>query len=535
LGGWVWGEREPLKRGGVEKEVPSADLILTNANVITMNPAEPTAGLVAIRGNKILTVGGSDRLGEVRGAKTEVIDCQGKTVVPGFNDAHCHIFAFIRKLGGIDLSPPAVSSIADIKAAVRQRARSIPAGNWITGTDYNEFYLDEKRHPNRRDLDEAAPEHPVVLAHRSLHACVLNSLALAMAGITRETPEPPGAIIERELDSGEPSGLLFEMVGYIRGQVLPPLSDEELAEGIALASRYYLSMGITSLQEASANNDYARWQALQGFKDSGELRSRVSMMFGFDALPQFQQAGLAFGSGDEQLRLGGVKIVINETAGKLQPPQEELNKQALDSHRAGFQLAIHCIEPSTVEAAITALEYIAGKSSVIGRRHRLEHVSECPPDLLERLGRLKAMVVTQPPFIYYSGERYLATLPPERQRWLYRIKSFLNSGLVVAGSSDSPVVPDNPLIGICAAVTRRAESGQEVLPEEAVSPQQALAMYTTNAAYASFEEKLKGAIALGRLADMAVLSNDPLKSPPEMIKDIRVEMTILDGKVAWQD
>jgi predicted amidohydrolase YtcJ len=512
----------------------SADIILTNANVMTMNPAQPTAGLVAVRGNKIILVGDGDRLGEVQGAKSKVIDCQGKTVAPGFNDAHCHIFAFIRKLAGIDLSPPAVKSIANIKAAVRKRTRSIPPGNWITASDYNEFYLAERRHPNRRDLDEAAPEHPVVLAHRSLHACVLNSLALAMAGITSQTPEPPGAVIDREIDSGEPSGLLFELVGYIRGQVLPPLSDEELAEGMASASRHYLSMGITSLQEASASNDYARWKALQGFKDGGELKSRVSMMFGFDAMPQFREAGLVFGSGDEQLRLGGVKIVLNEAAGRMQPPPEELNKQALDAHRAGFQLAIHCVEPGTAAAAITALEYVAGQPSVVGRRHRLEHVSECPPELLQRLSKLKAMAVTQPPFIYYSGERYLATIPPERQKWLYRIKSFLGAGLVVAGSSDAPVVPDNPLMGIYAAVTRRAESGQELLPQEAVSPHQALEMYTTNAAYASFEENIKGAIAPGKLADMVILSASPLKTPPEQIKDIRVEMTILDGKVAWE-
>jgi len=523
-----------MKRGGAEQEV-SADLILTNANVITMDPAQPTAGLVAIRSNKIWLVGDGDRLGEVRGAKTKIIDCGGKTVVPGFNDAHCHILGFIRKLGGIDLSPPAVESITDIKAAIRQHARNIPAGRWITATDYNEFYLVEKRHPSRRDLDEAAPEHPVVLYHRSLHACVLSSMALSIAGITKETPEPPGAIIERELDSGEPSGLLFEMVSYIRQKVLPPLSDEELAEGMALASRHYLSMGITSLQGASASNDYGRWQTLKRFKESGELASRVSMMFGFDALPQFQQAGLAFGWGDEQLRLGGVKIVLTETTGRLQPPQEELNRQALDSHQAGFPLAIHCVEPGTVAAAITALEYIGGQSTIAGRRHRLEHVSECPPALLERLKELKAMVVTQPPFIYYSGERYLATVPPERQRWLYRIKSFLDSGLVVAGSSDSPVVSDNPLVGIYAAVTRRAESGQEVLPEEAISAGQALAMYTTSAACASFEEDIKGAIAPDKLADMVILSADPLKSPPEQIKDIRVEMTIIDGKVAWQD
>ncbi|MCX6011244.1 MAG: amidohydrolase family protein, partial [Chloroflexi bacterium] len=204
--------------------MPSADLILQNAKVITMNPARPSAQLVAVKGNKILLVAGNDQLGEVRGAKTRVIDCGGRVVVPGFNDAHCHLFGFIRKRRSLDLSHSSVKSIADIKAAVRRQAQATPKGQWIIGSDYHEFYLAEKRHPNRRDLDEAAPEHPVVLYQRSLHACVLNSLALARAGITREKPEPAGAVIERELDTGEPSGLLFEMVGYIRQKVLPPLS-----------------------------------------------------------------------------------------------------------------------------------------------------------------------------------------------------------------------------------------------------------------------------------------------------------------------
>jgi hypothetical protein len=514
--------------------MPTADLILNNANVITMNPSCPTAELVAIKGNKILLVAGNEELEQVKGAKTKIIDCHGKTVVPGFNDAHCHIFSFIRNLRSLDLSPSSVRSIADIKAAIRRQAQSIPPGDWLTGNGYNEFYLAEKRHPNRWDIDEVAPQHPVLLAHRSLHACVLNSLALSLAGITKETPEPPGALIDRDLDTAEPSGLLFGMLGYIRERVMPPLSEEELAEGIALANQHYLSMGITSLQEASATNDLARWQTLYRFKESGRLKSRVSMMFGIEALSQFQEAGLALGSGDGQLRLGGVKIMLNETRGELQPPPPELNQQVFTACQAGFQLAIHCVEPNTVDAAIAALEYISSQLPLAGQRHRLEHCSECPPQLLKRLIKLKAMVVTQPPFIYYSGERYLATIPSTQLRWLYRIKSFLDSGLIVAGSSDSPVSPDNPLVGIYAAVTRRAESGQYLLPHECISAKEALAMYTINAAYASFEESVKGSITPGKLADLLVLSDDPIKSPPEQIKDIRVEMTIIDGKVVWE-
>jgi predicted amidohydrolase YtcJ len=507
----------------------SADLILKNARVITMDPAHPTAELVAIRDNKVLAVAGSEAWGEVREVGGKIIDCQGRTVMPGFNDAHCHTFSFIRKMGSLDLSPSAVSSIVDIKSLVQRRAQDLPQGSWLTGTDYNEFYLAEKRHPNRRDLDEAAPHHPVVLLHRSLHACVLNSRALSLAGITRETAEPPGAIIERELDSGKPSGLLFEMVGYIMNSVIPQLSEDELAGGIAQAGEHYLAMGITSLQEASVTNNFSRWQLLKKFTEGGRLKSRVSMMFGLDALSQFQQAGLSFGAGDSHLRLGGVKLMLNKATA-----QPQLNEQAFSAHEAGFQLAIHCVEPDEVEAAISALEYINSRSPIAGRRHRLEHCSECPPPLLERLSRLGAMVVTQPPFVYYSGERYLATIPPARLKWLYRVKSFLDGGLIVGGSSDCPVVADNPLVGIYAAVTRRAESGECLSPEEAISAEQALAMYTINAAHASFEEDIKGSIIPGKLADLVVLSDDPLKSPPEQIKDIRVEMTILDGKIAWE-
>jgi predicted amidohydrolase YtcJ len=512
-----------------------ADIVLKNASIITMDARKPFAEMVAITGDKISLVADNDEVESVTGAGTRVIDCQGKTVVPGFNDAHCHLFSFIRKLLSFDLSQSSVSSIADIKAVIRRQAEDTPPGNWLIGTDYNEFYLAEKRCPTRWEIDEAAPDHPVVLSHRSLHACVLNSRALSLAGINIETPDPPGGIIERDLATGEPNGVLYEMLGYIREKVLPPLSDEELGKGVALANRHYLSYGITSLQEATVSNDYRRWQIIGGFKEPGKLRSRVYMMPGAHARSQFQEAGLTSGSGDSQMRLGAVKVMLSEATGQVQPPQEELNRLGLDCHRSGFQLAFHAIEESNVAAAVRALEYVNDYSPVVGRRHRIEHCSECPPYLLERLKKLEAVIVTQPPFVYYSGERYLATVATSQLPWLYRIKSPLESGLVVAGSSDSPVVPGNPLVGMYAAVTRKAESGQELLPEEAVSASQALALYTVNAAYASFEEDIKGSITSGKLADIVVLSDDPTEVPPERIKDIRVEMTILGGEVVWEE
>ncbi len=514
--------------------MPAADLILKNANVITMDARQPTAGLVAITGDRISLVASGEGLESVTGAKTQIIDCAGKTVVPGFNDAHCHLIPFIRTLLQFDLSPASVSSIADIKAVINHQAQNTPPGQWLAGVGFNEFYLAERRYPTRWDIDKVSPHHPTVLAHRSLHACVLNSQALSLAGINTETPEPPGGIIDRDLDTGEPNGILYEMLGYVWEKVMSSLSEEELVKGVTLANERYLSYGITSLQETTVSNDISRWQTFHRFKDTGKLKPRIYMLIGAKNLSQFREMGLAPGSGDNQLHLGGVKIIVTESSGGLQPPLPELNQQVFDAHQAGFQLAIHAIEENTVEAAISALEYAQSRLPQTGRRHRIAHCSECPPQLLERLSKLHGVVVTQPPFLYYSGERYLATVAASQQPWLYRIKSFLNSGLVVAGSSDSPVVPNNPLVGIYAAITRRAESGQYILPHESISANQALALYTTNAAYASFEEEVKGSITPGKLADVVVLSDDPTESPPEQIMDIKVEMTIIGGKVVWE-
>jgi len=204
------------------------------------------------------------------------------------------------------------------------------------------------------------------------------------------------------------------------------------------------------------------------------------------------------------------------------------------AHQAGFQLALHAVEENTVEAAITALECALCQVPKPDHRHRLEHCSVCPPHLAQRLKDMRAIVVTQPSFIYYSGERYLATVSLNDLDWLYAIGSLLASGVKVAASSDAPVVPSNPLVGIYAAVTRATETGQTLLPQEGISRLEALKMYTLEAAYASFEEGVKGCLTPGRLADLAVLSDDPTKVPPEEIKEIEVVMTIVDGKVVWQ-
>jgi len=209
----------------------------------------------------------------------------------------------------LDLSLPQIKSIADIKATIKKKAENTPPGQWISATDYNDFTLREKRHPTRRELDEVAPDNPVVLSHRGLHACVLNSQALKLAHISPETPEPPGAYISRNINTGEPDGLLVEMLPFIREKVMPPVTEEELDKGINTANQQYLAWGLTSLQDATFVNDIKRWQRYRRLKRENLLQSRVTMMAGTGTLTEFLSNGLTYGSGDAQLRLGGIKII----------------------------------------------------------------------------------------------------------------------------------------------------------------------------------------------------------------------------------
>ena len=511
---------------------PYADSIVHNASVITLDPQRPRAQLVAIKAGRVVHVGSNSDRKSIEGRGTKVVDCQGKTLIPGFNDAHCHILAFAANLLSIDCSPAAVKSIADIKAHIRRKAETLPAGAWVRASGYNEFYLAERRHPNRWDLDEAVPQHPVKLAHRSGHACVLNSLALSIVGISMDSAELPGGMIDRDLDSGEPNGILFDMDHYLDGKI-PPLSPDELEQGVALANEQYLAAGITSLQDATARNGLPQWRAFGRMHERGQLTPRLSVMLGISYLQEIQENGLPPRRGDDELRMGALKVILTETRGLIHPSQNELDALVLGAHRAGYQVAIHAVEEGTVAAATRALENARRCDPEPPLRHRIEHCSLCPPSLLERLKRSRAVVVTNPSFLYFSGERYLATVPHEQQQWLYRMGSFFQAGLVAAAGSDSPVVPINPLLGLQAAISRKAETGAALNSNERISPLQALQMYTSNAAYASFDEQVKGSISAGKLADFTLLDGDPTAVPAEAIPEIKVEMTIVGGSIAW--
>lgn len=533
----------------------AADLILYHANVLTPGSHHPPAQLVAIRDDRILAIGGDEDLKEFTDSKTTVIDCQGRTVLPGFNDAHCHFVALAKSLVNLNLGPAKVHSILDIQREIRKVAKNLAPGSWLRAEGYDEFYLAEKRHPTRWDLDKATYIHPVKLTHRSGHAYVLNSLALTLAGISKETPEPPGGIIERDLKTGEPNGLLYDMGDFLAKRV-PPLDDSELCRGVQLANQELLSTGITSIQDASPENDWKRWRMFQHWRKEGNLRCRVSLMLGLEGFEQLlschsglstaiaSEAKQAYETQDRvchasitthsEVHPGGVKIVLQETTGQLNPSAEGLRQLVHRIHQSHLQVALHAVDESTVEVACSALEYALQQSPSMNHRHRIEHCSVCLPDIAKRLALLRAVVVTQPAFIYFNGERYLKTVPEGQLQHLYPIASLLKAGVKVAAGSDCPMAPVNPLCGIYAAVSRRTKTGEILLPQERISPLEAIRLYTENAAYASFEEAVKGSVTPGKLADLVVLNGDPTKLPVEEIKDLEVEMTIVGGDIAYR-
>ena len=508
-----------------------SDLILVHGNVITMDPQFPKARAIAIKGGKVVGMSDHEDLRQFKQRNTDVIDCHGNTVLPGFIDPHFHLLAFAESLVTLNLGPRnQVRSIVDIQDKIRQTMQTVPPGKWIRARGYHEFYLTEKRHPTRWDIDAVTTVHPVRMTHSTGQAHVLNSMALNLVNISRKTGDLPGGIIDRDIETGEPTGLLYGMGDYLAERI-PPMDHDQIEHGIKLASQKLTSLGITSIQDASVRNDSKRWDLLADWKERGVLRPRVSMILGY---PHFHEYGelaqRADGKGN-QIHLGGVKIVVHETTGRLIPSQPEINEMVFRIHQAGFQAVVHAIEERTVEAACSAVEYALQRSPRIDHRHRIEHCSVCPPELAKRIASLGIVVVTQPSFIFYHGERYVRTVPDNQLPYLYPIHTLKGHGVRVAGSSDCPIASPNPFIGIYSAIFRISETGEWIVPKERITLTEALRMVTHDAAVAIREENIKGSITIGKVADLVVLAGDLDKLPVDKIKDLEVSITILNGKI----
>ena len=516
-----------------------AELLLTNALVLSMDNARPPASWVAVKEGRILALGSGDGWTDFGGPDTRRIDCAGMTLIPGFVDAHCHLLALASRLRAVDCRAEAAGSVSRIVDLLRVRAEATSPGDWVRGFGYDEFYLTDGRHPTRLDLDRATTRHPLRLDHRTGHASVLNSRGLDAVGIRRDTSDPPRGIIERD-ETGEPTGVLFEMSDHLRlaaGRSAAGISEKAaFLDGIRAADRVFLSKGVTSIHDASPGNGPDRWRTIGDLKYGGYVTPRVVMMAGAAHWESFRQAGTVTGDGDDRMRLGAVKVMLGLATGALLPAAAELRDLTAGPHRAGYQLAFHAVEYEAVEVSADTITYLQERWPRHDARHRIEHCSECPPSTLAKVRRSGALVVTQPVFTHRYGDRYLSLTEERLRSHLYPLRSLQRASVPLAAGSDAPVATPDPLLSIYSAVSRVTRLGA---PFDTGKPQGmtaagALAMHTSGGAYAGFQECATGSIAPGKLADLVLLDQDPTQVETEALKDIRVAMTLVGGKIVWE-
>ncbi len=539
------------------------DTVFRRANILTLDPARPRASALAVLGDRLVAVGDDDDLGGLAARRT--VDLGGATVVPGFHDAHNHCVFFGMSLDELPLSSPPVHRLGDIYDAVAAAAREKAPGEWIIGAGYDQNRLAERRHPSARELDRVAPRHKVWLRHTSGHMAVVNGAVLDAIGID-DAAVPRGGQVERDAD-GRPTGLLLETAqALVRNLVYPyPLAD--IAGAIDRATAHYLTEGITSCQEAGIGAGLISWspQELAAYaqaRAAGRLHVRTTLMVSAEALHELGGSdndpghfgldlGIATGLGDEMLRIGPVKIfadgsLIGRTAamrepfagdetnaGFLQREPAELRELITAAHRSGWQIATHAIGDRAIDTVLDCYEHALRELPRPDHRHRIEHCAVARPEHLERLAQLGIIPVPQGRFVNELGDGMAAALGPDRTRWCYRQRSFLDRGIPLPGSSDRPVVLGAPLLGIADLVQQRTASGASFNADETLTPMQALHAWTLGSAYATFEEHRRGSLEPGKLADFAVLSDDLTAVEPAQIAEIRVLATAVGGQLGY--
>jgi predicted amidohydrolase YtcJ len=500
-----------------------------------MNKMQPRVEAVAVKGNKIIKVGTTEEVSQLIGKSTKLVHLNRRTVLPGLIDTHIHVADFGRFLIWTDLTD--TNSISQMQSLLVQRLKKTQAGKWVVGRGWNESHFAEKRLPTRFDLDAVSAKNPVVFYHQSGQIALVNSKALKLGNVAKQTNAPAGGAIDKNEETGEPTGILRECATDLVWKLIPEPNIDELVERASLACRKIVQAGLTSIHWlAESAVDVAIFKRLLA---ANKLPLRVYMVIPASLL---NNSCLLEGLGEGLAKIGGVEVFADgflaaRTATLFEPYQknspncgtllcspEELSDTVKGIVIKGLQVVVHAMGDRAVDAALTAIESLDGKS-----RCRIDSAAVLNNSLIQRIKKQKVIVSVQPlvaasEFTVYDAQGHLGK---ERSRWLYPLKTLFNEGICVCGGSDCPMEPLNPLLGVQSAVKRPA------YPEEELTVDEALQMYTVNAAQASCEEKLKGTIEEGKLADFTVLSQDPHQVQISRLPEIIVEMTIIDGKVVY--
>jgi predicted amidohydrolase YtcJ len=533
-----------------------ATLIIVNARVRTMDTTKPTSEAVAIYGNRILAVGSNSEIRKLAGLGTEVIDARGKLVLPGFNDAHVHFLGGGFQLSSVDLRDANTpKEFADRIAAF---ANKLPPGRWITGGDWDHERwpgVDGKAPlPTKELIDAVTPNTPVFVSRLDGHMALANSLALKLAGITKDTADPDGGLIVRDPKTGEPTGVLKDAGMSPVWKVVPDATFEEKLAAAKAATEHAARLGVTSVQDMSAGNDVGVYQTLL---EKGELKTRIYAVSPLPAWERLARTGVRAHFGNEMLRIGGLKgfadgslgsttaffyepyLDAPETrglAGDEMFPEGAMLERVRQADRAGLQVMIHAIGDRANEQILNIFATVKGENGERDRRFRIEHAQHLRRQDIPRFASEKVIASMQPYHAIDDGRWAEKRIGHERAKTTYAFRSLLDSRVMLAFGTDWTVAPLDPMLSVYAAVTRRTLDGKNPdgwIPEQKISVDEAVRAYTVGSAYAEFQEQNKGTITTGKLADIVMLSEDIFSIDPREIERVKVVLTIMDGRVVY--
>jgi len=522
-------------------------LILHHGNILTMDASNPRAEAIAIAGDRIFAVGSNAEIEALAGASTRRVHLEGKTVTPGFIDAHSHpASSGLRHLREVDCD---LRSIQAIIAAIRDRAARTPRGQWVRGFKYDDTKTEEGRPLRREDLDAAAPDHPVYINHRGGHTSYVNSKAIEAAGISDRTPDPPGGRFGRDA-AGRLNGALYETALHpFTSRIPSTYTRADREEGVRIISKMMSRAGVTSVHDTLGSPDDLR--AYQDARESGGLSLRIYCHLGYPYLDRMIEAGVRTGLGDHWVRVGAVKLLCDgsiseRTAYLSEPyigrpndrgilvlPEPELYEAARKAHLAGWQIGVHANGDSAIDITLRVFERLQRESPRRDPRFRIEHCTVLNPGLIRRIKAIGAIPCPFSTYVYYHGEK-MREYGAERLEWMFAVRSLLDAGIRVTQTSDYPPGPFEPMMALQSSVTRTDSKGNVWGPRQRITVEEAIRVGTVNGSYASFEEHEKGSLEAGKLADLVVLGRDPLKENPASLITIPVERTMAGGRWVWE-
>jgi hypothetical protein len=531
----------------------SPSLIIVNARVHTMDPSKPAAEAVAIHGNRIVAVGSSREIWKMAGAETRVIDAKKQLVLPGFNDSHVHFLSGGLQLSSVDLRD--ADSPQEFADRIRRFSEHLPAGRWITGGDWDHERWPDAKLPTKDLIDRFTPQTPVFVSRLDGHMALANSLALKLAGVTRETIDPAGGLIVRDQKTGEPTGVLkHAAMGYV-WKTVPESSFAEKLAAARAATEHAAKLGVTSVQDMSAGDDVGVYQTLL---DRGELKTRIYAVSPLPAWERLARTGVRAHFGSAMLRIGGLKGFADGSLGSttaffFEPYKDAPNTRGLageemfpdgamlnrvrEADRAGLQVMIHAIGDRANDLILSIYEQVIREDGQRDRRFRIEHAQHLRPQDIARFKRDQVIASMQPYHAIDDGRWAEKRIGNERSRTTYAFRSILDSGATLAFGTDWTVAPLNPILSIYAAVTRRTLDGKNPkgwIPEQKISVAEAIHAYTVGSAFAEFQENVKGTITPGQLADLVILSRDIFQIDAQEIEKVNVLMTLVDGRVVYE-